>query len=244
MAKFKGVFELREVGQAALLDYPLSQGYKEIPSEMVRPIAALIVPANFPKEADFMRKEAEELEAAWAALRDNEEGHEQQMSYWEEVNQQMAALRAEGDTWGALRVQREAVDKLIGWVDPTPSPSSSIPEPNLDDMVLPRHSLLEEAYPDQEEDEEEDNFLPVGSHLLPDEFQSFLRGWNQTIAASTGGWLGEPRETYKLQNPEIWAQFSAELKRLTRLYATEVAAVKTYQASSEGKAEAATPRAV
>jgi hypothetical protein len=39
------------------------------------------------------------------------------------------------------------------------------------------------------------------------------------------------------QNPELWQEFKAELKRFTATYPTEVAALKAYQASPEGQAQ-------
>ena len=224
VAKFNAVFELSSHGPATLLEQPLfpAWGYKHMPKEVANAIAALVTPANFPEAAEFMVPPP------------YPEDEDARSAFWASINQQVSSMRTAGDTWGALRLQREAADKLINWVDPPVSPSNSIPEPNLDDMDPPRHSLLEEK---------EDDFLPVGSHLLPNEFQEFLRGWNKTIAAATGDWLGEPRETYRQQNPEIWQHFRDELKRLSGIHATEVAAVKAYQASPAGKAEALLERA-
>jgi len=217
VAKFHGVFELRSECSAFLLDQPLpsSWGYKDLPADMAAAIAPLITSKNFPKEAEFMR---------------NREQEEARQSFWGSISEQVSAMIDAGDTYGALKLQRAAADKLIGWVNP-PVEEEEIPEPNLEDMTPPRYSLIEAA--DAKQDEEEDNYLPVGSHLLPEDFQSFLRSWNQTIAASTGDWLGEPRQAYKAQNPEQWAQFNMELKRLSRLYAADVAAVKAYQQAQE-----------
>lgn len=226
VAKHTGVFELRSHGPAALLDTaapPPSSGYKEMPRDMANAIAALITPENFPEAAEFM------------CLMDDAypEDEDQRSSFWASINQQVSSMTAAGDPWGALKIQREAVDKLIGWVDPPPEEDHEIPEPNLEDMTPPRYSLIEAA--DADEEDEEDDYLPVGAHMLPSEFQDFLRNWNQTIAAETGDWLGEGRKAFKASNPAVWAQFTAEKNRLSKLYPTELAALKAYQASPEGK---------
>jgi hypothetical protein len=225
VANYMGTFELRSHGPAALLNtLPSSWGFKQMPEDMVNAIGALITPENFPEAAECMCL----MEDAYP------EEEDARTAFWVSVNQQIEALRTEGDSWGALKLHREAVNKLINWVDPPPSPSRSIPEPNLDDMTPPARSLVEEVYADSEdEDDEPDDYLPLGSHLLPEDFQSFLRSWNQTITASTGHWLGEPRKVYKQQNPDQWNKFSLELKRLSILYAADVAAVKAYQRAEE-----------
>ena len=219
-AKFNGVFELREEGPAALLDQrlPVSWGYKDMPSDMAAAIAGLILPRHFPQEAESMRKQLE------AIREEQEEEGELRNTFWDAVSQEASALRAAGDQWGALKVEREGINKLNGWVD-TPYDDEDeeqiIPEPNLDDMVPLRHSLLEE---------DEYDFLPDGGHLLPQEFQDFLRRWNMTIADSMGEWLGESRKVFKKENPELWQLFLAEKMRLSKLYPTELAALKAYQA--------------
>ena len=238
VSKFNGVFELREEGPAALLDQrlPESWGYKDMPSDMAAAIAAVILPSHFPQEAEFMRAWAEEEEAELKAMREKgyPEGEEERLRFWAGVKAEAAALRAAGDQWGAMRVEREGVDKMIGWVNPPPEDDHTIPEPKLEDMV-PQHGLFEdeedEEEDEDEEDEDEDDFLPDGAHLLPQDFQDFLCRWNKTITDSTGDWLGEPRKRYKRENPETWKEFLAENKRLEKLYPTELTALKAYQAS-------------
>ena len=51
-----------------------------------------------------------------------------------------------------------------------------------------------------------------------------------TIADSMGEWLGESRKVFKKENPELWQLFLAEKMRLSKLYPTELAALKAYQA--------------
>lgn len=224
VAKFHGLFELQDSGPAMLVEQTVPTGFKEMPGDMAAAIAALITPENFPEAADFM------------CLMDNTypEDEDARAAFWASINQQISSMTAAGDPWGALKIQTEAVNKLIGWVDPPVEKEEDvIPEPNLEDMVPPSYSLIEAA-----DQEEEDNYLPVGAHLLPEDFQTFLRNWNKTIAAETGDWLGEPRKTYKKANQEFWARYTAQLKEFSALYPTELAALKAYQASEKGKEEA------
>lgn len=74
-----------------------------------------------------------------------------------------------------------------------------------------------------------DDYMPDGAHLLPEEFQDFLYNWNMTITNTTGHWLGEPRRLFQKTYPDVWRQWSDENKRLSKLYAKELAALKAYQ---------------
>jgi hypothetical protein len=237
VAKFHGAFELREHGPAALLDQPPlpSGGYKEMPSEMANAIAALITPTVFPEAAEFMPEEPE-----------YQEGEDARSAFWASVNRQVSSMTAAGDPWGALKLQREAVNKLINWVEPPPEDEDDeIPEPKPEDTGPPS-CLLEFVYgddddeddeDDEDEDDEEDQYVPAGSHLLPADFRDFLRNWNQTISASTGDWIGEARRSYREQNPELWKQYRAQWKEFNELYPKEVEAVKAYQATYKAEVE-------
>jgi hypothetical protein len=178
------------------------------------------------------KRKAEEQEAELKAMRENgyPEGEEERIRFWAAVQAEAAALRAAGDQWGAMRVEREGVNKMIGWVDPPPEEDTSIPEPKLEDMGPHIYGSFDEEHEEEDKDEEDD-FLPDGAHLLPQDFQDFLCRWNKTITDSTGDWLGEPRKRYKRENPEAWKQFLAENKRLEKLYPTELTALKAHQAS-------------
>jgi len=79
-----------------------------------------------------------------------------------------------------------------------------------------------------------DDYLPLGGHLLPEEFQIFLCEWNRAIAAyssETGeeAWQGDSRRKYKADHPERWEVYHAEFKRLDALYRDQVKALKAYQ---------------
>ena len=211
-------FELRRVGPATVLNTE-SQW---MPADMRAAIAALIVPANFPQAAQALNENAEECD------------EDARIAFWASINQQVSSMVAAGDTWGALKVQTEATDQLIGWVNPPPEEDKSIPAPNLEDMVPPSYSLIEAADADASAEE---TYLPVGGHLLPRDFQEFLRAWNETIADSTGDWTGDARYDFRARNPDLWRMYKAENKRLSQLYASELAALKAYQASPEGLAE-------
>lgn len=211
VAKYYGVFELQSSGPAVLLE-------QTMPEDMANAIAALIVPANFPEAAEYLPQE------------EYPEDEDSRIAFWGAITEQVYSMEAAGDHWGALRVQTEAVNKLINWQPPPPE-EEGIPEPNLEDMVPPTYSLIEAA------DAEQEDYLPVGAHLLPEDFQEFLWNWNKTIADSAGDWRGEPRQAYKLENPEKWRQFRVGLKQFTRCYPADLEALKAYQASPEGMEE-------
>jgi len=78
--------------------------------------------------------------------------------------------------------------------------------------------------------EHRDEFLPLGSHLLPKDYEDFLYSWNKEIASREGEWLGSGRAAFKKNWPEDWAAYLAENRRFIKLYAAEVAKVKAYQA--------------
>lgn len=78
------------------------------------------------------------------------------------------------------------------------------------------------------------DYLPLGGHLLPEEFQTFLVDWNMAIAAYSSevgedAWQGESRREYQKDNPELWEAYMAEFKRLNTRYSAEVKALKNYQ---------------
>ena len=86
-----------------------------------------------------------------------------------------------------------------------------------------------------------DDYLPLGSELLPMEFQLLLFTWNKTIAEKTGSpcpccngafgnsWQGLARKNFKLLYPAEWEAFNSECKRLSILYKKELDALKEYQ---------------
>jgi hypothetical protein len=86
------------------------------------------------------------------------------------------------------------------------------------------------------------DYLPLGGHLLPEEFQTFLVDWNMAIAAYSSevgedAWQGESRREYQKDNPELWEAYMAEFNRLNTRYSAEVKALKAYQKEYK-KAEA------
>ena len=75
----------------------------------------------------------------------------------------------------------------------------------------------------------EDDYLPVGAHLLPQEFRDFIYNCNKTIAGVLGDWVGEARRAFRENYPMIWKEWMVEKKRFYSLYPEEIAAVKEYQ---------------
>lgn len=78
--------------------------------------------------------------------------------------------------------------------------------------------------------EHRDDFLPLGSHLLPKDYQDFLYTWNKEITSREGDWEGSERAAYKKNYPADWEVFRLENRRLMTLYAAQVDQVKAYQA--------------
>ena len=76
-----------------------------------------------------------------------------------------------------------------------------------------------------------EDHLPLGSHLLPQDYQEFLYNWNTHIAATTGWWNGPERAAFWQLNPEHKAEFAREHKWFKDRYAAEIQAVKDYQAT-------------
>jgi len=81
------------------------------------------------------------------------------------------------------------------------------------------------------------DYLPLGGHLLPHEYQQSLFKWNKTIADANGSWLGAARQRYKAEHPEQWAIWVAENKIMLQKYRAEADAVKAYQAAHPEEAD-------
>ena len=75
----------------------------------------------------------------------------------------------------------------------------------------------------------EDEFLPLGSHLLPGDFTWFLALWNAEITDACGDWRGANRREFKQRFPEKWAAFTEEKRKYLALYPARVEALKKYQ---------------
>ena len=80
-------------------------------------------------------------------------------------------------------------------------------------------------------DKHREDHLPFGAHLLPDDYQDFLYGWNKHITATTGWWNGPERASYWALNPDDKVRFTREHKVFKERYAAEVQAVRDYQAT-------------
>lgn len=79
--------------------------------------------------------------------------------------------------------------------------------------------------------EDREDFLPDGAHLLPQDYQDFLYGWNKQITATAGWWNGPQRAAFWKSNPESKSQFMREHKIFRERYAAEVQTLKDYQAT-------------
>jgi hypothetical protein len=79
-----------------------------------------------------------------------------------------------------------------------------------------------------------DDYLPIGGHLLPADYQDFICRWNMTIAKYSGltgyeGWGGEKRKAFRLAFPKAWQMWCKLSRHFSEKYADHVAALKEYQ---------------
>jgi len=83
------------------------------------------------------------------------------------------------------------------------------------------------------EQQDREDHLPLGAHLLPQDYQDFLYSWNKAIATAPGcrSWNGISRDIYKCTNKEAWKQWVAKNKEFRVRYTAEVEQVVAYQAS-------------
>jgi hypothetical protein len=86
------------------------------------------------------------------------------------------------------------------------------------------HDPLNEAF--TEDDDE--NYLPLGHHLLPQEYKDFIVKWHREVEEKVGNWTTHKKE-YALKYPVENAIFQKENNRLLVVYAAEVEALKQYQ---------------
>jgi hypothetical protein len=102
-------------------------------------------------------------------------------------------------------------------------------------QMLDEYEALAKAYDAEQraisDKKDREDHLPLGAHLLPEDYQEFLYIWNKTISQNQGWWNGEDRANFWKANPEHKAQFTREHKWFTQRYPEEVKAVKAYQAT-------------
>ena len=74
-------------------------------------------------------------------------------------------------------------------------------------------------------------YLPIGGHLLPEEFQEHLFSWNYAIESKTGVWWTEKaaRDEFKKNFPEEWNTFRQKFLELSKLYNSDVLKTKEFQ---------------
>ena len=104
-------------------------------------------------------------------------------------------------------------------------------------QMLDEYSQLAEAY-DAEvkalaDKQDRKDHLPLGAHLLPQDYQDFIYSWNKTISTSPGSrwWNGIGRDIYRITNKAAWAQWVARNKEFRKRYAAEVEQLIAYQAT-------------
>jgi len=81
------------------------------------------------------------------------------------------------------------------------------------------------------------SFLPVGSHLLPEDFQTFISNWNKAIFTMYGSHVGDARKQFQREYPETWAEYRSTFAAFQSKYAAEVEALKAYQEEHPSEAE-------
>jgi hypothetical protein len=76
---------------------------------------------------------------------------------------------------------------------------------------------------------DKDDFLPLGSHLLAQEYQDFLATWNKIFQAATSGWTLDHKIAFKLYFPRMWAIYRSDHNILRKRYDAQVKLVIEYQ---------------
>jgi len=77
-------------------------------------------------------------------------------------------------------------------------------------------------------EDDDENYLPLGHHLLPQEYKDFIVKWHREVEEKVGSWTTRKKE-YALKYPAENAVFQKEHSRLLVVYAAEVEALKQYQ---------------
>ena len=78
--------------------------------------------------------------------------------------------------------------------------------------------------------DDREEYLPLGAHLLPQDYQDFLYTWNKAIALMYGDWVRSGRDAYKREYPFMYKIFMEENKNFKKIYSAQVEQVKAYQA--------------
>lgn len=114
-------------------------------------------------------------------------------------------------------------------MDPTAYILTLMSDLTFDNKIRMVEAIVQEIYQE---------YLPLGSHLLPKEFQRFLVLWNRAVDQTIGSWDSEAKREFK-KSPE-GAAYQQEYREFCKKYATEVEAVLDYQLSA-GKEESVPP---
>lgn len=84
-----------------------------------------------------------------------------------------------------------------------------------------------------------DDYLPIGSHLLPEDYREFLYSWNKEFEEVVGSWNGPLRKTYKTIQPDMWKVYITGNRYLALHYKEDVSALKAYQAEYKDEVQEA-----
>lgn len=115
-------------------------------------------------------------------------------------------------------------------MDPTTYILTLMSDLSFDDKIRMVEDIVKEIYKE---------YLPLGAHLLPLEFQRFLVLWNRAVEQAVGSWdIDAKKEFKKRPEGETYAQ---EYRELCKKYATEVEAVLDYQLSMQEDESIAPP---
>jgi len=112
-------------------------------------------------------------------------------------------------------------------MDPTSYILSLMSDLTFDEKIRMVEQIVDEIYQE---------YLPLGSHLLPTEFKRFLVLWNRAVEKEMGSWDREAKREFK-KRPEAQA-YLEEYGQFCEKYATEVAAVLAYQRDATATATA------
>lgn len=98
-------------------------------------------------------------------------------------------------------------------------------------------TAAEEEYGQEEEGdapeglEEEENFLPVGAHLLPEEFKEVLRRLHMDVQEKVGVWFNRANtNTFKKLYPAASLQHIKDIREMSAKYPEALDACKAFQA--------------
>lgn len=92
---------------------------------------------------------------------------------------------------------------------------------------------------EEEYGHEQENFLPCGAHLLPEEFKDVLRAMHMDIQEKVGYWFNhENSRVFKELYPKTYSLHKKAISHMREKYPDAFAACKAYQAEEMAKGNA------